>query len=57
MQEVLTENVKWNIKTENFIQEEVLNSFWDLDQPKSIIAYISADKTVGERDITFCNNL
>ncbi|MCY7752003.1 AAA family ATPase [Bacillus haynesii] len=53
VQEVLTENVKWNIKTENFIQEEVLNSFWDLDQPKSIIAYISADKTVGERDITF----
>lgn len=51
--QLLEESVDWSITCENDFQAAILDLFWDLEQPKSIIAYISADKTVEEKDVNF----
>lgn len=51
--EILKENVRWTISAKTDEQKEVLDLFWNFEEPKNIVTYISADKTVEENDLTF----
>ncbi|MFJ7163213.1 AAA family ATPase [Bacillus safensis] len=49
---VINELVDWKIEIEDS-EDTVLNSFWNLSNPKNIIAFISSTKNIIEKDITF----
>ncbi|MGG3891161.1 ATP-binding cassette domain-containing protein [Metabacillus fastidiosus] len=51
-EKIENEQVYWQIEiTEE--EEVVLSSFWNLKNPKNIIAFISSNKNIIEKDVTF----
>jgi ABC-type cobalamin/Fe3+-siderophores transport system ATPase subunit len=47
-----SERVNWEIEIGDE-EDQIIGSFWNLQNPKNIIAYISSNKHIIEKDITF----